>query len=100
MLKDKSISVRMDSGLKEQAEIVLDQFGLNMTTVINMLFRQIVREQAIPLSLSLKPGENIIDELMLAKSNRQAGHAGRLASSVANDMERIIIEAEHVAAKV
>jgi DNA-damage-inducible protein J len=98
VIKDTSISVRLDSGLKEQTELVLEQFGLNMTAVINMLFHQIVREQAIPLSLSLN--SRIAEELRLAKAEREAGYKGRTLDSVLVDMERIVAEAEHGAKKV
>ena len=95
MAKDTSISIRLDSGLKEQAENVLEQFGLNMTSVVNMLFHQIVRDQAIPLSLSLRPRISVVDELELAKAERLAGYKGRSANRIVDDMERIIAEAEH-----
>ena len=94
-MKDTSISIRMDSVLKEQAEAVVAQFGLNMTSVVNMLFHQIVREQAIPLSLSLKPRDYAMQDIMLAKTERTTGYAGRTADTVADDMERIISEVEH-----
>jgi len=94
MIKDTSISIRMDSRLKEQTESVLEQFGLNMTVVVNMLFRQIVREQAIPLSLSLHPKMSPIEELNYAKATRSAGYTGRTADNVISDMERIVAEAE------
>ena len=94
MVKDTSISIRIDSKLKEQTECVLEQFGLNMTVVVNMLFHQIVREQAIPLSLSLNPRMSPIDELSYAKAARFTGYAGRAADSVIDDMERIVAEAE------
>ena len=94
MVKDMSISIRLDSRLKEQTESVLSQFGLNMTTVVNMLFRQIVREQAVPLSLSLRQ-RNVSEELQLARADRMAGYVGRTADSVAAEMERIIAEAEN-----
>ena len=95
MAKDTSISIRLDSALKERTENVLDQFGLNMTAVVNMLFHQIVREQSIPLSLSLKPRLSAAEELALAKAERLAGYIGRSADQVADDMERIISEAQH-----
>ena len=100
MAKDTSISIRLDSQLKEQAESILAQFGLNMTTVINMLFYQIVREQEIPLSLTLKPQFSLLNELNYAKADRLLGYQGREASRVAEDMGRIIIEAENGAKKV
>ena len=94
-MKDTSISIRMDSGLKEQVEAIVSQFGLNMTSVVNMLFHQIVREQAIPLSLSLKPNEYAMEDILLAKTERAAGYVGRTAGTVAEDMESIISKVEH-----
>jgi addiction module RelB/DinJ family antitoxin len=100
MAKDTSISIRLDSQLKEQTERILEQFGLNMAAVVNMLFYQIVREQAIPLSLSLRSRENAMDGLNFAKAERLAGYVGRAAESVAGDMERIIADAEYGAQEV
>ena len=48
-----NMSIRTDSELKAQAEQVLSQLGMNMTGAINMFLRQIVRDRAVPLSLSL-----------------------------------------------
>ena len=100
MAKDASISIRLDSQLKEKTESVLEQFGLNMTSVINMLFHQIVREQAIPLSLKLNPQMSAVNELHFAANDRAAGYYGRKASDVAGDMERIIAETTHGAKNV
>ena len=94
-MKDTSISIRLDSQLKEDTESVLVQFGLNMTTIVNMLFHQIVREQAIPLSLSLNPRLVVMDDLNSAKLDRKAGYTGRTAEHVADEMDRIITEAEN-----
>ena len=95
MAKDTSISIRLDSRLKEQTEVLLAQFGLNMTVVVNMLFHQIVREQAIPLSLSLNPRMGVAEELNFAIAERRAGYIGRKADDVIADMERIIAGAEY-----
>jgi DNA-damage-inducible protein J len=94
MAKDTSISIRVDSELKRQSEHILAQFGLNVATVVNMLFHQIVRDKAIPLSLSLNPQTKVNDELLFAQSERQSGFIGRTADEVANEMERVIQEAE------
>jgi len=102
MAKDTSISIRMDSELKESAENIIEQLGLNMTVVINMLFRQIVREQAIPLSLSLTKSMGVLNDLALAKTDRSAGYKGRSMDNVVSDMERIVAEAgaKYVGSKV
>ena len=94
MAKDTSISIRIDSELKEQAEDIITKLGLNMTVVVNMLFRQIVREKSIPLSMSLTTSERILDDLAYAKTQRQQGYKGRSFDDVVVDMERIVAEAE------
>jgi DNA-damage-inducible protein J len=88
--KDTSISIRLDSQLKENTENVLEQFGLNMTVVVNMLFHQIVREQAIPLSLSLYPKRTVAEDLYVAETDRASGYLGRSADEVADEMNHII----------
>ena len=100
MAKDTSISIRMDSDLKRQAENILEQLGLNMTVVVNMLFRQIVREQAVPLSLAVYPRMSSLDELNYAVADRLSGYKGRAADSVVQDMELMISETENGETKV
>lgn len=39
-----NMSLRMDSELKKQAEVMLSDMGLNMTTAMNMFLRQVVRQ--------------------------------------------------------
>ena len=100
MVKDTSISIRLDSQLKEDAEQILGQFGLTMTVVVNMLFHQIVRDQAIPLSLALSTGMHVADELRLARYDRLAGYPGRTASAVADEMERIVNETAYATEEI
>jgi antitoxin component of RelBE/YafQ-DinJ toxin-antitoxin module len=65
-----------------------------MTTVINMLFHQIVREKSVPLSLSLDSRSGILDELAFALLQRRSGYDGRLAEDVALEMEKVVSETE------
>ena len=99
-MKDVSISVRLDSQLKEQTENILYQLGLNMATAINMLFRQIVREQALPLSLKLKTQNSALDDIIAAENERLLGYKGRPIDDVIADMEKIIAEAENAENKI
>ena len=50
-----NLNIRTDIEIKRQAEELFSEFGLNMTTAVNMFLRQVVRNQALPLELSLKP---------------------------------------------
>jgi DNA-damage-inducible protein J len=49
------ISVRVDDNLKNQAEIILENIGLNMTTAINMFIRQVIRHGGIPFESVTDP---------------------------------------------
>jgi len=93
MAKDTSISIRIDSELKVRAEYIIEQFGLNMTVVVNMLFRQIVRDKAIPISMSLD-SSRVLNDLAQAKADRAAGYKGRPVDDFLAEMEQKIIEAE------
>ena len=89
-----NMSIRTDSELKAQAEQVLSQLGMNMTGAINMFLRQIVRDRAVPLSLSLSSEQSLYADLLRAKAERQQGIEGISASQLLEDMDRIIGEAE------
>ena len=47
-----NMSIRMDSELKKQAEVMLADMGLNMTTAMNMFLRQVVRQGRIPFEIA------------------------------------------------
>lgn len=47
-----TFSVRMDDTLKEQFEILCAEFGMNMSTAINIFARAVVRERRIPFEIA------------------------------------------------
>ena len=93
---DTNFSMRMDSALKSQAEEILSELGLTMSGAFTMFLKQIVRDQAVPLTHSLHPRNAVYDELLEAQADRQNGYQGRNAREVLADMERAIGEAEAV----
>ena len=66
-----NMSIRTDSELKAQAEQVLSQLGMNMTGTINMFLQQIVRDRAVPLSLSLSSEQSLYADLLKARSENR-----------------------------
>ena len=48
-----NINIRMDKDLKEQAENLFADLGMNMTTAFNIFLRQSVRQGKIPFEVSL-----------------------------------------------
>jgi len=54
-MANSSMNIRMDSDVKKQAQALFAQFGLDMTTAVNMFLRQSIRQQGIPFVLQLDP---------------------------------------------
>ena len=46
-----NLNIRTDKAIKDQAEEIFNELGLNMTTAINMFLRTVVREYGIPFEL-------------------------------------------------
>ena len=92
-----NMSIRTDSELKAQAEAVLSQLGMTMNGTINMFLHQIVRDRAVPLSLSLSSEQSVYADLLQAQTERASGYQGRDARDVLSDMDKIITAAEEKA---
>jgi DNA-damage-inducible protein J len=46
-----NLTIRIDENIKREAENLFNRIGLNMSTAINVFFRQAIREQTIPFEL-------------------------------------------------
>ena len=64
-LLDKAITVRVDGATKEQAERMLDEMGINMTTYITSSLKALVRERRVPFAMVTE--EYLNDQAILAK---------------------------------
>ncbi len=91
---DYNLSVRVDSALKTQAEEVLSDVGLTLSGAFTMFLKQIVREQSVPLSLSLNSSNAVYADLLEAQTERMNGYQGRSGRDVLSDMKRAIAEVE------
>ena len=89
-----NMSIRTDSELKAQAEEILEQLGLNMNGTINMLLKQIVRDRAVPLSLSLSSEQSLYSDLLQTRIRREKGEIGRSSEEVLADMRGIVEKAK------
>lgn len=50
--KTSSVSFRIDTEIKNEAEKLFAQLGLNMTTAFNVFLRQSIREGRIPFEIT------------------------------------------------
>ncbi len=46
------INVHVDPKDKKEANIILKDLGLNMTTLINMMLKQVIKKRAIPFEIT------------------------------------------------
>ena len=64
-METKAITVRVDQTVKEQAERMLDDMGINMTTYIVSSLKALVREKKIPFELVTT--QYLADRIILEK---------------------------------
>ena len=48
-----NLNIRTDKDIKDQAEEIFNELGLNMTTAVNMFLRTVIRKHGIPFDLKL-----------------------------------------------
>lgn len=53
MAATSSVSVRMDTALKENAEQILSELGISASGAVQMFYRQIVLRRGMPFELTL-----------------------------------------------
>ena len=53
MAKDANVFARVDASLKEQAESILSQLGIPMSSAINIFLNQVVLRRGLPFEVAL-----------------------------------------------
>jgi DNA-damage-inducible protein J len=79
-----SMNIRIQPEIKSQAKEILADYGLDMTTAVNMFFRQIVRTHAVPLDLRPEvPNAETIEAMEEARTISKDINAKRYSSFAA-----------------
>lgn len=66
------VSIRIDDELKEKAETLFNELGLNMSTAFTIFVKTAVRRQGIPFELSIDPFYSEKNMKVLRESIRDA----------------------------
>lgn len=53
MAKTTNLYVRLEPGLKEQAEAILSQLGIPVSNAVNIFLKQVVMQRGIPFDVKL-----------------------------------------------
>lgn len=54
-MKMSTITIRVDTNIKEQAEQIFENIGLNTTTAFTLFMKSVIREGEIPFKLKVDP---------------------------------------------
>ncbi|MDR0929938.1 MAG: type II toxin-antitoxin system RelB/DinJ family antitoxin [Oscillospiraceae bacterium] len=87
-IEKANVSVKIDADVKEVASVLLRRMGMDMTTAIDMFFRQVIAEQRLPFQPALQPS---LDEQILAAA--LAKNPRRVALDADQD-GNLIVDAE------
>ena len=89
-----AINVQVDARDKEQATNILKDLGLNMSTLINMTLKQVIKREGLPFDVSNpKPSKELLEALQEGEEIEKEIRAGkRKGYRNANEMLRSILD--------
>ena len=75
MVKNATVSARIDENIKNQAEDILHQLGIPVSVVINTLYHQIIARKGVPFSLTLPALPKSLEEMTKAELDAKLQHS-------------------------
>ena len=76
-----SVTIRVDEETKNDAAKIVEDFGFDLSSVTRAFYRQIVREQRIPLTLSYpEPNEESLRSIQEAEDILARGGRGFMSA--------------------
>ena len=81
-----SMSIRLDSEVKEQAQQVFNDLGMDMTTAINIFLRQAIQYQGLPFDVRLDENRKLLQVLTDLDQNRNMSQSFESVSDLMEDL--------------
>lgn len=81
-----SMSIRLDSEVKEQAQQVFSNLGMDMTTAINIFLRQAIQYQGLPFDVRLDENRKLLEVLTDLDQNRNMSQSFESVSDLMGDL--------------
>ncbi|WP_455168107.1 type II toxin-antitoxin system RelB/DinJ family antitoxin [Streptococcus sp.] len=81
-----SMSIRLDSEVKEQAQQVFSNLGMDMTTAINIFLRQAIQYQGLPFDVRLDENRRLLEVLTDLDQNRNMSQSFESVSDLMEDL--------------
>jgi addiction module antitoxin, relB/dinJ family len=80
------MSIRLDSEVKEQAQQVFSNLGMDMTTAINIFLRQAIQYQGLPFDVRLDENRKLLEVLTDLDQNRNMSQSFESVSDLMEDL--------------
>ena len=84
-----TVNVRVDENVKRNIEILFDSMGMNISTAVNIFFRQCLTENALPFQPKAKQPDSL--RLVLRDAQEHAKANGTSALTM-DEIDEIISE--------
>ena len=81
-----SMSIRLDSEVKEQVQQVFNNLGMDMTTAINIFLRQAIQYQGLPFDVRLDENRKLLEVLTDFDQNRNMSQSFESVSDLMEDL--------------
>lgn len=81
MVKNSTVSARIEDNVKVEAEEILRQLGIPVSVVINTLYHQIIARKGVPFSLTLPAEPKSLEELSESELDAKLNHSYMQARS-------------------
>ena len=81
-----SMSIRLDSEVKEQAQQVFNSLGMDMTTAIKIFLRQAIQYQGLPFDVRLDESRKLMEVLADLDQNRNMSQSFVSVSDLMEDL--------------
>ncbi len=95
-MKGSTVSARVETNIKLEAEDILQKLGIPSSVVINSLYRQIIYHRGIPFSLTVPTEPETFDSMSKTQLDAKLSHSyaqsaageGRSMNEVFDELER------------
>ncbi len=95
-----SMTVRMDSQLKQSFDALCSEFGMSANAAMNVFAKAVVKTRSIPFEISAKEEDTSMDGLEAFKQIRRMAEAGMLPDLTLDEInEEIRLSREERAAR-
>ena len=81
-----SMSIRLDSEVKEQAQQVFNHLGMDMTTAINIFLRQAIQYQGLPFDVKIDENRKLLQVVTDVEQNRNMSRSFESVSELMEDL--------------